>query len=83
MSEWIKELVLKTSDSQEPWVRIPLPAPCGIGVNGSTSVFQTESAGSNPVCHSIISGCSPVGRARDLGSRGRLFESGHPDQMLE
>ena len=26
MSEWFKELVLKTSDSQEPWVRIP-PSP--------------------------------------------------------
>ena len=28
MSEWFKELVLKTSDSQEPWVRIPLSPPC-------------------------------------------------------
>lgn len=27
MSEWFKELVLKTSDSQEPWVRIPLSPP--------------------------------------------------------
>ena len=26
VSEWFKELVLKTSDSQEPWVRIP-PSP--------------------------------------------------------
>ncbi len=26
MSEWFKELVLKTSDSKEPWVRIP-PSP--------------------------------------------------------
>ena len=27
MSEWFKELVLKTSDSKEPWVRIPLSPP--------------------------------------------------------
>ena len=27
VSEWFKELVLKTSDSQEPWVRIPLSPP--------------------------------------------------------
>ena len=26
VSEWFKELVLKTSDSKEPWVRIP-PSP--------------------------------------------------------
>ena len=26
VSEWFKELVLKTSDSLEPWVRIP-PSP--------------------------------------------------------
>ena len=27
MSEWFMELVLKTSDSQEPGVRIPLSPP--------------------------------------------------------
>ena len=27
MSEWFKEPVLKTGDSQEPWVRIPLSPP--------------------------------------------------------
>ena len=27
VSEGFKELVLKTSDSQEPWVRIPLSPP--------------------------------------------------------
>ena len=27
MSEWFKEPVLKTGDSKEPWVRIPLSPP--------------------------------------------------------
>ena len=35
VSEWFKELVLKTSDSQEPWVRIP-PSP-------PTSIYEATS----------------------------------------
>lgn len=32
-------------------------------------------------CHGRISGCSSVGRARDLGSRGREFETPHSDHI--
>lgn len=42
----------------------------------SLAVWHT---GSIPVS-STISGCTPVGRRRDLGSRGRGFESHHSDQ---
>ena len=33
MSERFKELVLKTSDSKEPWVRIPLSPPIALSNN--------------------------------------------------
>ena len=32
------------------------------------------------ITQTLISGCSAVGSARDLGSRGRAFESPHSDQ---
>ena len=42
----------------------------------SISAFQAEGAGSSPVCHSI-SGCTPVGRRRDLGVPWR-----YPGQVM-
>lgn len=55
--------------------------------NGSTSVFQTESVGSSPICHSM--GCRQDGKASDFDSDNggatllaRRFESGHPSHKL-
>lgn len=39
---------------QRPPVRVRPPQPCRYGVNGNTSVFQTEVAGSTPAICSMI-----------------------------
>ena len=48
MSEWFKEPVLKTGDSQEPWVRIPLspPLPHFTAADSDTQKYPSGRRGS-------------------------------------
>ena len=67
MSEWFKELVLKTSDSQEPWVRIPLSPP--------PFSPTTESLAERSSCRSTqaaIRGSPAKGVDRETGARVRI-----------
>ena len=67
MSEWFKELVLKTSDSQEPWVRIPLSPP--------PFSPTTESLAERSTCRSTqvaIRGSPAKGVDRETGARVRI-----------
>ena len=67
VSERFKELVLKTSDSQEPWVRIPLSPP--------PFSPTTESLAERSTCRSTqvaIRGSPAKGVDRETGARVRI-----------
>ncbi|SBW02294.1 hypothetical protein KL86CLO1_11624 [uncultured Eubacteriales bacterium] len=40
MSEWFKEPVLKTGDSKEPWVRIPLSPPSFLRLDAKVNMLN-------------------------------------------
>ena len=54
VSEWFKELVLKTSDSQEPWVRIPPSPPNSLEFRGGWVPFHNKAVRSRSEIYNFI-----------------------------
>ena len=78
VSEWLKEIVLKTiRPARVSWVRIPPSPPIYVDSSlvAEASVCGTGDAGSIPVYHPMWTSSSVV-RTLACQARGRRFESG-------